>query len=86
MGGGGWAGQETELGEERSVYAGRGKQSDVGCQCPKRVRRHPCEVKNRDGISPGQDIRAEQEDTYLLRGKGLVATGNSLHVTQVMNE
>jgi hypothetical protein len=50
------------------------------------VRRHPREVKNRDGISPRQDIRTEQEDTYLLRGKGLVATGNSLHVTQVMNE
>ena len=43
-------------------------------------------MKNRDGISPGQDIRAKQEDTYLLRGEGLVATGNSLHVTQVMNE
>ena len=60
----------------------------MGCQCPRRVRRYPREAKNRDGTRPSQARipGPEQEDTYLMRGKGLGAIGNSLHVMQVMNE
>ena len=45
-------------------------------------------MRQRTGMAPAQARipGPEQEDTYLMRGKGLGAIGNSLHVMQVMNE
>lgn len=64
-------GPEGSLSWLRKVYGG-GMYTDVGCQCPSRVRRHLHEVRNRVGTIPAKDIKAQAEDIYGVRRRGPV--------------
>lgn len=55
----------------RKVYGGS-TYTNVGCQCPSRVRRHPHEVRNRVGTILAKYIKAQSEDIYWIRRRGPV--------------